>query len=200
MKPTASSLTLLLLIALLGACEGPQGPPGPSGPQGPRGEQGQEGLPAPEGVVFEWENIDFQAPDYWAFLDFPDYEALPTDAVLVYYLYETVPDENTGEDIDIWRLLPQSVFLEQGELVYNFQHTFLDAEVFLQADFNISEANLGPEYLNDWVIRVVILPGQYLANARGGNSKIDFTNYVAVEKYFNLPDNPTVIPYKKEIK
>lgn len=193
MKPTANKLLALLLFVLLGACEGPPGPPGP---QGPQGNQGQEGLPAPEGVVFEWENIDFQAPDYWVFLDFPDYEALPTDAVLVYYLYETVQDETTGEDIDVWRLLPQTEYLEQGELVYNFQHTFLDAEVFLQAGFNIAEANLGPEYLNDWVIRVVILPGQYLSNARGGSSKIDVANYQAVKKYFNLPDKPTVISYK----
>lgn len=195
MKFNFLKLSLLFFLAVTAGCEGPQGPPGPEGQAGPQGVPGPEGL-SQEGLVFEYDNVDFQAPDYWVYLKFPDYEAFTSDAVLVYYLFDTDTDVATGELIEIWRLLPQSSFTQHGELVYNYQHTFLDAEVFLEADFDIAAANLGPEYLNDWVIRVVILPAAYGANSRGGIKLNDFSDYQKVKKLYNLPDDPKVISLK----
>lgn len=189
-------MLFLFFTGLSLGCEGPAGPPGPEGPAGPRGVPGQDGLSSQEGLVFEYENVDFQAPDYWVFLNFPDYEAYTSDAVLVYYLFDTDTDASTGEIIEIWRLLPQTVFTTHGELVYNFQHTFLDAEVFLEADFDIAAANLGPDLLNDWVIRVVILPAAYGAGARGGAKFNEFGDYEKVKKFYNLPDESVVISLK----
>lgn len=198
MKNVVLRLPLFLLFVLSIACEGPQGPPGPSGPQGNPGQKGPEGAPGPAGpvgTVYEYENVDFQAPDYSVFIDFPE-DFYSSDVVLVYYLFAQETDENTGEVFDIWRLLPQSRFTPHGELIYNFQHTFLDVEIFLEADFDITKANLGPDYLNDWDVRVVILPAGYGANARGGANLADYSDYEKVKKQYNLPDKPVVVNLK----
>lgn len=186
MKSLMLKIPSLFFLVLIIACEGPQGPPGPQGIPGP---EGPEGLPGPEAVVFEYENVDFLAPDYGVLLEFPDYQTLPSDVVLVYALWETEEVEG-GEVLDVWRLLPQSIFLDNGrELVYNFDHTYVDVEFFLEADFDISAANLPPALLDDWVVRVVIIPGQFLVNGRGTLDS-DFSNYELVKKKYNLPDLP----------
>lgn len=196
MKPIISKVFAVMLLALAGACMGPEGPSGPPGPQGPRGPQG---YPGEEAVVIEYENIDFRAPDYNMFLEF-GYQTLHSDAVLVYALWD-VTETTDGEPLDIWRLLPQTTFQEDGLLNYNYEHTAVDVELFLEADFNIAQSSLGPGELDDWVIRVVIVPGQYLSNGRSG-FKVDVTNYQAVKEYYKLPDLPSPVKgYKRpEIK
>lgn len=160
------------------------GPPGPEGPRGPRGPQGEPGT---EAVVIEYENVDFLPPNYNVFLDFPDYQALPSDAVLVYALWDIQKVE--GEIFEVWRLLPQTTFPSDGTLVYNYNHTDVDVELFLNANFPIAHSGLGPDQLDDWVVRIVIVPGQYLSNGR--SEAVDFTDYQAVKKQFKLPDMPS---------
>lgn len=196
MDRTLVSLFIFISLFIFCSCEGPAGPPGPQGPEGPRGP---EGYPGPEAYVLEYEDVDFQAPDFAVRLPF-DYQALPSDVVLVYALWYTEETEDSQLK-DIWRQLPQSLFIEseenavQGrELVYNFSHSDVYVDVFLEANFDIAEANIGPNYLNDWVFRVVIVPGQFLANGRGG-SMLNFKDYKAIEKYFNLPDLPVSSSY-----
>lgn len=174
---------LVIVIAFAWACEGPTGPPGPSGPQGPPGFDGE---PGPEAVVIEYEGVDFtEANNYSVLLEFPDHQALRSDAILVYGLWEY----DNGDEKDIWRLWPQTAFLDAGILVYNYDHSFEDVELKLEANFDISAENLSPNELDDWVIRIVIVPGYNLNQARV-KSGIDFSDYEAVKKHFNLPDNP----------
>lgn len=188
MKPTyANILILLLLLVFAGACVGPEGPSGPPGPQGYRGPQGPQGLPGEEAMVIEYENVDFMAPDYNVFLNF-GYQTLSSDAVLVYALWGET-ETTDGEPLDIWRLLPQTTFQEDGLLIYNYEHTAVDVELFLEANFSVANSSLGPGELDDWVIRVVIVPGQYLDNGRTA-FKVDVTDYQAVKEHYKLPDLP----------
>ena len=182
MKALLPSFFLFLLLGF--ACSGPSGPMGPEGPRGPRGPQGD---PANEALVIEYENVDFLPPNFNVFLDFPDYQALPSDAVLVYALWDI--QKIDGEIFEIWRLLPQTTFPDDGTLVYNFNHTDVDVELFLDANFNIANSGLGPKELDDWVVRIVIIPGQFLSNGR--SEPIDFSDYQAVKERFNLPDMPS---------
>lgn len=187
MKASISSLCVAVILSILGfACGeavGPVGPPGPEGPRGPRGPQGEPGL---EAVVFEYENVDFLPPTYNVFLEFPEFQALPTDAVLVYALWDI--QKVDGEIFEVWRLLPQTTFPQDGTLVYNYNHTDVDVELFLDANFGISSSTLGPDQLDNWVMRIVIVPGQFLSNGR--TRAVDFSDYEAVKKQFNLPDMP----------
>lgn len=138
------------------ACEGDQGPQGPAGPQGPQGPQGPAG--GGEGgtatnEVFEV-IVDFTAAnDYFEAFTL-DPELGEADMLLVYLLWEI--DGNT----DIWRPLPQTLFLPEGILKYNFDFTLFDFGLFLEGDFNLD--NLGPEWTDEQVFRIVVVPGQFL--------------------------------------
>jgi hypothetical protein len=154
--------------------EGPVGPPGPEGPRGPEGPQGSAGE---SGFVFEYENIDFTGPDYEVFLNYPnDFEGLASDVALVYLLW------GVDQDLEIWRPLPQTTILPEGTLVYNYDFTLQDVRLFLQADFSLDQ--LTAIDTDDWIARIVIVPGEFWASNRIGG-QID---YEVVKEAFGLPD------------
>ncbi len=172
--------TVALLFFLFGvmACETSyvEGPPGPQGPQGPAGQDGSEGY------TFEYV-INFEAPDYQVFLPFPDnFHMLSSDVVLVYLLWGQ--QDVNGETLDIWRALPQTRLTDQGTLLYNFDFTKTDVSLFMESDF--PKSTLGPDYLSDWVVRIVVVPAQF-AN---GRTALDLKDYHAVVKTFGLSDPP----------
>ena len=169
-------LTIASLALIFSGCsEGPEGPPGPQGPQGPHGEPGEIG------IVFEYENIDFTGPDYEVFLNYPnDFTGLASDVALVYLYWPTESDP----DIDIWRPLPQTTIHPEGLLIYNYDFTMDDVRIFLQADFSLDL--LTAIDTDDWIARVVIVPGEFWASNRTG----DHIDYEILKEAFNLPDLP----------
>ena len=98
-----------------------------------------------------------------------------SDMVLVYRLFGVVNGQ------DLWRQLPQAVYLQQGELNYNFDFTRNDINIFLESDFDLT--TLGAAWSQNQVFRVVIIPG-YLSNKN--NKAVDFNDYNAVVKAFNI--------------
>lgn len=154
----------MLLIGgfLFAACEGPAGSPGPAGPQGPAGPPGSG-----EGVnlvneVFEVQ-FDFTAGNAF----FQGFELNPAiganDVVLVFLLWEFT------DQLDIWRPLPQTVFLDEGLLQYNYDFTTVDFGIFLESNFNL--ATLGPTFTDEQVFRVMLVQGSELA------TQPDLSNY-----------------------
>jgi hypothetical protein len=161
-KPFLFSLLFSLIIF---ACEGPVGPRGPEGPQGPGA------------FAMEYE-VDFGSDnDYSALLTY-DFEIPGSDVVLIYIL------DRFEDNLDFWRLLPQTYGTQYGDLTYNFDYTIYDAEVFLESDFDRALiGNLGAPYLLEQVFRVVVIPTDLLA---AGRHQIDFTNYDQVAAAFNI--------------
>jgi len=138
------TLSLVLAVVLLISCEGEQGPAGPQGP------------PGTVGKAYEVE-VDFnESNNYTVISEFPDIEVLSTDIVMVYLLWEV--DENTGNDV--WQPLPVSVFFNDGELQYAFDHTLADVKLFLTGDTDLS--TVGDEYTQDQLFRIAILPVDYV--------------------------------------
>ena len=169
MKKLLTFLTLTLF--LFNSCSG-DGEVGPRGPQGPPGEPGENGL---IGTVFETD-VDFEADTYYEIVPIPEaIEVLPSDVVLV-YLLEYV-DEETGKDV--WSLLPQTFYLDEGQLVYNYNHTDSDVEIFL--DGNIDFSTLGAEYTDNQVFRIVIIPADPYET-----SGVDASNYSEVEDMLKI--------------
>ena len=125
--------------------------------------------------VFEYSNVDLTSGNgYSALLDFP-HTIYSSDMVLVYRLFDVI------NGADVWRSLPQTVYLNQGELDYNFDFTRSDINIFLDSNFDLN--TLSSSWAQNQVFRIVIIPG-YLTNK---NSKtIDFNNYNAVVKAFNI--------------
>ncbi len=159
----------LFVGLILSACR--DGAPGPQGPPG------IDGLNAEESFVFEYE-FSFTAPDYAALLELPSsFTMLDSDVMLVYFLWDVI------DGVEVWRSLPQTLFLADGVLQYNFDHTKFDANVFLDGTVNLDM--LGADFTDNWIARVVVVPGQYY----NGRSAIDFSDYNQVKALFNLSDS-----------
>ena len=169
----------ILLIIICLACDSNNvGPQGPRGPQGPAGIQGE---PGEIGYVFEYENIDFEADNYEFILPLPsDFETFASDVILVYLLWgiETID----GVDFDIWRPLPQTVFVpDQGTLVYNFDFIQNDVRLFLSSDFPLD--SLTDTDTDDWIARVVVVPAEFW-----NSSRINFNKYDEVATAMGLTE------------
>ena len=165
MKRLFSLFTVFALLFI--ACEGPQGPPG---------FDGLDGLDGLDGTIiassaFEIE-IDFNDANNYEFIEAYGFEALPSDVTLVYILWET----DNGQDI--WRLMPQTTYLnDDSTLVYNFDFTQDDVRFFLDGTADFS--TLDDVWTQDQVFRVVVVPAD---NVDG----IDVTDINAVLSLNNI--------------
>lgn len=164
------ALMLLGGFAFLHACVGPVGPPGPPGPRGLDGE-------VILGEAFEVDANFTAANDYTEefILNPPIFES---DVVLVYIRWETL-NGNT-----IWRLLPQTVFFDEGVLVYNFDFSRVDFALFLETTFD--PALLGNDWTRNQKFRIVILPAEF------GSAKIDLQDYDGVMNLLGLSESDIV--------
>jgi hypothetical protein len=135
-------LFTLCAFVLLSSCTGLDGPPGPPGD----GELAK---------VFEATANFNPGNSYSSLVMFPsNIVVYESDVVLVYLL-----EEVTNGDIDVWSQLPQTYFLDQGTLLYTFDHTFIDVNIFLDANFNLN--TLGSDYTDNQIFRIAIIPAEY---------------------------------------
>lgn len=153
---------ILALVACFGLTSCSSDEPGPRGPEGPQGPQGPPG-DALISTIFEIEG-DFTEDNQFSLLatysDFTDVEVFESDVVQV-YLLAAQQDDASGA-IDVWRALPNSYFESGGTVVYNYDFTFFDVNIFLDSDLDLS--SLGPEYTEDQVFRVAIIPAEVYAS------------------------------------
>lgn len=181
MKTTTLFSALLLCILAVGcSVEGVEGPPGIPG------RDGLDGLDGEEAYVFEY-TADFRAPDYSALLELPSSFAMQvSDVALVYLLWEVLDDGT-----EIWRPLPMSLFTADGLLQYSFDHSIFDVSVFLDAEFPLNF--LGPDLTDNWIVRVVIVPGQFGTNGRW-KAPVNYEDYHEVKTYYQLPPTTLALP------
>lgn len=164
-------LSLLLLpVLFLAACEGPQGPPG------------YDGINI-LGQTFEYENVNFDyhpANNYYSkVLQIPsDILVYESDAILVYRLEKVV--NINGTITDSWSLIPQNFFFNNGGIIqYVYNHTFLDVELIIEGNFDLT--NLPYDFTRNQVFRFVVVPSEF-----GVKSGVDISDYNAVMNYLNL--------------
>lgn len=157
----------ILIWALAIAIVAVQGCEGPMGPQGPQGQDG--------GIItssaFEIE-VDFTNDGNYEITESYGFEVLPYDVTLVYILWET-------DGKEIWRLLPQSVFFDDGVLQYNYDFTDVDVRIFLEGNVNLS--TLDASWLQDQVFRVVVVPADNVG-------RLDYSDYEGVTQMLGLED------------
>jgi hypothetical protein len=170
---TFIKIIFLAAFVMLASCRGEQGPPG---------EDGLDGTSL-LGSVFEIEGDFLPDNEFRLSYEFPtSVEVFESDIVLVYILWEQA-EGNNGEMMDVWRLLPQTVMLDEGILQYNFDHTFADVQIFLEGtiDFN----DLLPAEALDQVFRIVILPADFALN-----NNLDVYDYNLMMKSLRImPDD-----------
>jgi hypothetical protein len=142
---------------------------GCTGPEGPQGY-------TVEAEVFEV-TTSFSSANNFSKIITLNPPILSSDMILVYRLFDVANGE------DVWRLMPQTVYLTEGELDYNYNFTKNDINLFLDANFDLNV--LSADWTKDQVFRVVIVPG-YFANS--GN-RMDFSDYNTVVKEFHIQDS-----------
>ncbi len=167
-----SLLSSLLVVVLFISCTGD---PGPQGPPGFDGIDGADGL---IGTIFEVE-ADFTAGNNYEYLvDIPtNIEVFDTDVIMAYIL------TGIDDDVDIWEPLPQTLFFEDGILLYGFNHTFFDVNFFLDGTKDF--ASLDALFTNGVVFRVAVIPAAFaetldLTNIQDVMSAMEIDN---VERY-----------------
>jgi hypothetical protein len=178
-----SKLALLLSAALLISCEGPMGPMGPPGQDGLDGLDGLDG-DSFLGTIFEIQGDFTSENDFSLYFAFPESTVIyESDVVLVYILWEQTTIEG-GEVLDVWRLLPQTVFLDEGILQYNYDFTYADVLIFLEGtiDFN----TLLPAEAEDQIFRIAVLPADYAES-----KSLDVSDYNSLMKSLNF--NPDAV-------
>lgn len=168
MKKITSILGLLAFIVFQ-SCEGPMGPIGPVGPEGPQGKPGVN-------VVSEVFQVtaDFTlANNFEQVFDFKP-NILDSDVVLSFIQWEI-----SGQN-PVWRALPQTIFFEEGVLVYNYDFTKVDFRLFL--DGPIDYKTLSPDWTRGQKFRIVVVPGDF------AGARIDWTDYNAVVNLLGIEE------------
>jgi hypothetical protein len=166
----------LLIILFAGSILFIQSCVGPAGPEGPQGLPGKDG-----GIefsqVFEIKTSFTNANKYEAVFDFKP-AIFESDMVVAFILWETLNNNK------VWRPLPQSVFFDEGVLVYNFDFTRNDFRLFLETTFD--PRSLGSDWTANQTFRVVVVPGEF------ANARLDLSNYEAVMKLINATEDDVV--------
>jgi hypothetical protein len=154
---------------LLTACEGDPGPPG---------LDGLNGLDGVNIVAQSFEIVlDFTEENDYSFIEEygPNFNILDSDVTLVYISWEV----DNGQDI--WRLLPQTEYFEDGNLVYNYDFTPVDVRFFL--DGTVDFASLDSSYTQEQVFRVVVVPADNIG-------RLDLSDFEAVTSAYNITEFP----------
>jgi len=157
-----STILGTFIVLFFAACEGPQGPPGFDGLDGLDGQDGLDGI---QGQVVEVEGVnfgyDFDANLFSTLITFSDvtnFEVFESDAVLV-YRHDGLIDLSDGSTADAWTQIPQNYFLEGGTIQYVFAHTFVDLELFIDGNFDLS--NLSTDFTDNQLFRIVFIPSEF---------------------------------------
>ena len=167
------SISLFVLTLILTACTGDQGPMGPPGYDGIDGTNGNDGSNNVSNA-FE-KTVSFNAANNFEFTQKYGFKVLESDVTLVYILWETL--DGTVNGTKVWRMLPQTVLLDEGLLFYNFDFTRTDVRFFLDSNFDLNL--LGAGDTQDQVFRVVVVPADDI-------NGVDVSNLKAVMQLKNI--------------
>ena len=126
--------------------------------------------------VFEIKNINFINDPVDGYIIYQKFTPIifASDVVLIYRLSGTI-NSNTP----IWQLIPRTLFLQQGELDYDFDFSQEDFTIYAGGTYNLS---LTPQFLNNQTFRIVIVPASF-------SSSINKNNFNAVMGALNIKES-----------
>lgn len=115
-----------------------------------------------------------------------------TDVVLV---YRRDPSASNA-----WQIIPKTYYLSNGrQLNYNFLFSNKEVEIYTDGlDQNAMSASEKDEFLNNQTFRVVLVPADQGKNAKNAKiGSVNYSDYNAVVKYYNLDDTKIKTIYVK---
>lgn len=169
---------LLIFAAIIQSCSGPDGRDGIDG------IDGKDGLNI-VAQTFEVNNVNFTAANNYEYVQtFSSAKLIDvreSDAVFIYILYDVTSNGNP-----IWRLLPQAIDMPRG-IAMNFDYSPTDFSAFIDASSNALKASVSTEWTQNQTLRVVVIPSDF--TARKDVEIVDYKDYEAVKKYYNLDES-----------
>lgn len=155
MKRIIPLLTVFTISLLFISSCGERGPVGPRGPEGPQGVQGPEILP----TSFEFNASLLPSNGFEFFNEIPaSIEVIDSDVILAFVLEDFIPED----DLEVWRQLPITEFNSRGTVLINYDFTFVDVRIFLDANYPLGSADGYDELL----IRAVHIPSNFAAKLK----------------------------------
>ena len=130
-------------------------------------------------VVIDVKNVNFQLINGQYTIERTFLNPLfDSDVVLIYR------QDGTEAGNPVWQLIPRTLFLAGNqELDYDFDFTKNKVYIYAGGTYDLATT---PQFINNQTFRVVIVPATFK------NSNIDYNDYNAVIKAFNIDDsNPT---------
>lgn len=118
--------------------------------------------------VFELRNVSFGFDNTNGFNIYQSLNPrlFPGDVLLIYRMSGTI-NSNTP----IWQQIPRTLFLNEGELDYDFDFSQQDFTIYAGGTYNLA---LTPSYINNQTFRIVVVPGAF------GNrmaNPVDYSDY-----------------------
>ena len=149
MKKIIKALAAIIFISFFLVSCGERGPVGPPGPPGP------DILP----TSFEFNASLSTGNNFEFFSDIPaEIEVLDSDVVLAFVLEDYIEQD----DLEVWRQLPITEFNSRGTVLFNFDFTFVDVRVFLDASYPLTAS----DGYQDVLIRAVHIPADFAAKMK----------------------------------
>ncbi len=168
---------ILLFLSVIGlttlsSCDGDRGPQGPPGPS--------DGDTIAE--VFELQNVNFQLNQNNEYTIFQNLNPVifDSDNILIYRMAGTV-----NATTPVWQLIPRTLFLNEGELDYDFDFSRVDFTIYAGGTYNLATT---PQFIQNQTFRIVIIPGYF-----SKNHELDFNDYNSVIKAFNFDDSKVTV-------
>ena len=165
---------IFTIAVLFQSCKGPDGPQGPAGADGLIGQ------------TAEIENVNFTSANGWELrrtFSSVNLGFVESDVILVYVLW------GAPNNTPIWRLVPQAIDSSRG-IFYNFDFTPSDFTLFIEAPDNVNLGTLSTTFTQNQTFRIVAIPSEF--NSRKSGPAVDYNDYEAVKKYYNLDESKVV--------
>lgn len=109
-------------------------------------------------AVYDLRNVNFSynATDGWNYGQSFKNPMLDQDYVVIFR------QTGTSGNAPVWQQIPRTLYLDQGELDYDFDFSKNDFMIYAGGTYDLSTT---PQYLNNQTFRVVLVPAVYGKNA-----------------------------------
>lgn len=109
-------------------------------------------------AVYDLRNVNFSynATDGWTYGQSFKNPLLDQDYVVIFR------QTGTSGNAPVWQQIPRTLYLDQGELDYDFDFSKNDFMIYAGGTYDLSTT---PQYLNNQTFRVVLVPAVYGKNA-----------------------------------
>jgi len=131
-------------------------------------------------AVYDLRNVNFSynATDGWTYGQSFNNTLLDQDYVVIFR------QTGTSGNAPVWQQIPRTLYLDQGELDYDFDFSKNDFMIYAGGTYDISTT---PQYLNNQTFRVVLVPAVYGKN--GTSEDLKKLSYEEIIAKYNIDDS-----------